>query len=157
MKEFIPKVQDRKVEYIELIYDLIFVYLVGRNCSLLYTTAVGFIIPLDYFSYMTSTMVALQIWYLSSIYINHYGDGVHGETIGPAPAENNIPGRLCAGVLHLSSDDPAVFKIFRRKAPARIPEICDRCCSLYCSGPSGLPMGYGRHSAYGCIYLQAAV
>ncbi|MBR3166046.1 MAG: low temperature requirement protein A [Lachnospiraceae bacterium] len=75
MKEFIPKVQNRKVEYIELIYDLIFVYLVGRNCSLLYTTAVGFIIPLDYFSYMTSTMVALQIWYLSSIYINHYGDG----------------------------------------------------------------------------------
>ncbi len=67
--------EKRKVEYVELIYDLIFVYLVSRNVSLLHHVTTGFVTPLDYFSYMASTMVALQIWYISSLYINHYGDG----------------------------------------------------------------------------------
>lgn len=69
------KMQERKVEYVELIYDLIFVYLVSRNVSLLQHVTDGFVTPLDYFSYVASTMVALQIWYISFLYINHYGDG----------------------------------------------------------------------------------
>ena len=35
--------EDKKVEYIELIYDLIFVYLIGRNASLLDRVEGGFV------------------------------------------------------------------------------------------------------------------
>ena len=34
--------QEKKVEYLELIYDLIFVYLVGRNNELLHELSGGF-------------------------------------------------------------------------------------------------------------------
>ena len=66
---------ERKVEYVELIYDLIFVYLVSRNVSLLEITEKGFIRPLDFFSYLASSLAILHIWYQSSLYINHFGNG----------------------------------------------------------------------------------
>ena len=34
---------EKKVEYIELIYDLIFVYLIGKNAALLSSVEAGFI------------------------------------------------------------------------------------------------------------------
>ena len=41
----LAKVREKKVEYIELIYDLIFVYIVGRNNLLLHDFAGGFVAP----------------------------------------------------------------------------------------------------------------
>jgi len=40
MKELLQK-EEKKVEYLELIYDLIFVYIIGRNNSLLHLTENG--------------------------------------------------------------------------------------------------------------------
>ena len=37
------KKEEKKVEYIELIYDLIFVYIIGRNNSLISSVEHGFI------------------------------------------------------------------------------------------------------------------
>ena len=70
-----PGEGERKVEYVELIYDLIFVYLVSRNGSLLQTEVNGFLPWSAFFTYLASTLAILQIWYTSTLYINHYGDG----------------------------------------------------------------------------------
>ncbi len=67
--------EERKVEYVELIYDLIFVYLVSRNGALLHTVENGFLTWSASLTYLASTLAVLQIWYLSTLYINHYGDG----------------------------------------------------------------------------------
>lgn len=74
--------EEKKVEYIELIYDLIFVYIVGRNNSLLHTAAGGFIPPAAYLTYIITTMIALQIWYFSVLFINRYGSNRLIEHIG---------------------------------------------------------------------------
>ena len=66
---------ERKVEYVELIYDLIFVYLVSRNVALLEISESGFIRPVDFFTYLASSLAVLHIWYQSSLYINHFGNG----------------------------------------------------------------------------------
>ena len=64
---------EKKVEYLELIYDLIFVYLVGRSNSLLHTMEGGFFTASTYLTYLTATLVILQAWYYSSLFINRYG------------------------------------------------------------------------------------
>lgn len=64
---------EKKVEYIELIYDLIFVYLVGRNNSLLLTMENSFFTASAYATYIVATLVILQVWYFSSLFINRYG------------------------------------------------------------------------------------
>ena len=66
---------EKKVEYIELIYDLIFVYLVGRNNALLRATESGFFTASAYAAYIMATLVILQVWYFSSLFINRYGTG----------------------------------------------------------------------------------
>ena len=65
--------EEKKVEYLELIYDLIFVYIVGRNNSLLSHTEGGFIPGGVFFAYMLSTLAIIQIWNFSTFYINLYG------------------------------------------------------------------------------------
>ena len=42
------KSDEKKVEYIELIYDLIFVYVIGRNNLLLHDFAGGFVRRMKY-------------------------------------------------------------------------------------------------------------
>ena len=74
MKQLFEK-GERKVEYVELIYDLIFVYLVSRNGSLLQITEDGFLTLPAYLTYLASSAAILQIWYLSTLYINQCGDG----------------------------------------------------------------------------------
>ena len=64
---------EKKVEYIELVYDLIFVYLVGRNNALLHTTENGFFTASTYATYIVATLVILQVWYFSTLFINRYG------------------------------------------------------------------------------------
>ena len=82
MEHFLEDKSEKKVEYIELIYDLIFVYLVGKNGDLLHNIQGGFIIAGAYLTYLSSSLVILQIWYFSTLYINRYGSGRLWEHIG---------------------------------------------------------------------------
>ena len=72
VKELIEK-KEKKVEYIELIYDLIFVYIIGRNNLLLHHFTDGFVTPAFFFAYVISTLAVIQIWNYTTYYINIYG------------------------------------------------------------------------------------
>jgi len=65
--------QDKKVEYIELIYDLIFVYLIGRSNSLLDRIENGFISFSTFGNYLLSSLIILQVWYYTMFFINRFG------------------------------------------------------------------------------------
>ena len=65
---------EKKVEYIELIYDLIFVYIIGRNNHLLHVMENGFIDPDSFLTYVLASLVVLQIWYYTTLFINRYGE-----------------------------------------------------------------------------------
>ena len=64
---------EKKVEYIELIYDLIFVYMIGRNNSLLGNIVDGFVPYQTFLAYVMCTLAVIQIWNFSTYYINLYG------------------------------------------------------------------------------------
>ena len=66
--------EEKKVEYIELIYDLIFVYIVGRNNELLHVIHNGFIAPTAFLTYLLTALIILQIWYYTTLFINRYGE-----------------------------------------------------------------------------------
>ena len=65
--------KEKKVEYIELIYDLIFVYIIGRNNSLLHITENGFVDRMAFVAYVLCTLAVIQIWNYSTFYINMFG------------------------------------------------------------------------------------
>ena len=65
--------KEKKVEYLELIYDLIFVYIIGRNNSLLQNIENGFIPGGVFLAYVLGTLAVIQIWNFSTFYINLYG------------------------------------------------------------------------------------
>ena len=65
--------KEKKVEYIELIYDLIFVYIIGRNNSLLHVFSGGFVAPSAFFAYILTSLAVIQIWNFTTYYINIYG------------------------------------------------------------------------------------
>lgn len=65
--------EEKKVEYLELIYDLIFVYLIGRSNALLFSTPGGFFSLQSFVTYLISTLIILQVWATSAFYINRYG------------------------------------------------------------------------------------
>ena len=64
---------EKKVEYVELIYDLIFVYIIGRNNSLLHNFENGFVAPAFFLAYVMTTLAAIQIWNYTTYYINVHG------------------------------------------------------------------------------------
>ena len=72
LKQLIDK-KERKVEYIELIYDLIFVYIVGRNNAILHHTTGGYVDRFIFISYLFCTLAVIQIWTFTTYYINVYG------------------------------------------------------------------------------------
>lgn len=72
LKQILEK-KDKKVEYVELIYDLIFVYVIGRNNSLLHHIENGFVSFGMFFSYVLCTLAVIQIWNLTTYYINMFG------------------------------------------------------------------------------------
>ena len=74
--------EEKKVEYVELIYDLIFVYIIGRNNSLMTRIVDGFIDPESYFTYIICTLITIQIWYMTTLFINRYGSNEPFEYIG---------------------------------------------------------------------------
>ena len=65
--------KEKKVEYLELIYDLIFVYIIGRNNSLLHHIDGGFITGGAFLAYFMCTLAVIQIWNYSTFYINIFG------------------------------------------------------------------------------------
>ncbi|MBQ7581115.1 MAG: low temperature requirement protein A [Clostridia bacterium] len=65
--------KEKKVEYLELVYDLIFVYIIGRNNSLLHHTENGFVSWKTFLAYAVCTLAIIQIWTFSTFYINLYG------------------------------------------------------------------------------------
>ena len=72
LKEEINR-KEKKVEYVELIYDLIFVYVIGRNDSLLHNFAGGFVEFGAFMAYIMTTLAVIQIWNYTTYYINIYG------------------------------------------------------------------------------------
>ena len=64
---------EKKVEYLELIYDLIFVYIIGRNNAILHHTENGYITLGTFLAYFVCTLAVIQIWNFSTFYINLYG------------------------------------------------------------------------------------
>ena len=68
-----PETKEKKVEYLELIYDLIFVYMVGRNNSLLEDFEDGFVTSSAFFAYILCTLAIIQIWNFTTFYINMFG------------------------------------------------------------------------------------
>ena len=73
MTEGILNPKEKKVEYIELIYDLIFVYIIGRNNQLLHSFENGFITLPAFMVYVMTTLAVIQIWNYTTYYINIYG------------------------------------------------------------------------------------
>ena len=67
------KNEERKVEYLELIYDLVFVYMVGRNNALLSNFENGFVSGTAFFAYIVCTLTIIQIWNFTTFYINMFG------------------------------------------------------------------------------------
>lgn len=72
-EEIKPLNHEKKVEYLELIYDLIFVYMIGRNNSLLQNFENGFVSPKAFFAYVLCTLAIIQIWNFTTFYINMFG------------------------------------------------------------------------------------
>ena len=68
-----PETKEKKVEYLELIYDLIFVYMIGRNNSLLDDIEGGFVTSSAFFAYILCTLAIIQIWNFTTFYINMFG------------------------------------------------------------------------------------
>ncbi len=64
---------EKKVEYIELIYDLSFVYIIGRNNQLLHNFENGFVAWPAFIMYILTTLAVIQIWNFTTYYINIYG------------------------------------------------------------------------------------
>ena len=82
MREAVTLLEDnKKVEYLELIYDLIFVYLIGRSNALLYSTPGGFFTLQSFVTYLISSLIILQVWATSTFYINRYGKNNTGDHI----------------------------------------------------------------------------
>ena len=65
--------EEKKVEYLELIYDLVFVYMVGRNNALLSHFENGFVSAEAFAAYILCTLSIIQIWNFTTFYINMFG------------------------------------------------------------------------------------
>lgn len=73
---------EKKVEYLELIYDLMFVYIIGRNHSLIHHIENHFITGGVYLTFLLCTITALFVWYQTTLFINQYGSNGLIEHIG---------------------------------------------------------------------------
>ncbi len=72
IKQFIEQ-KEKKAEYAELVYDLIFVYIIGRNNALLHHTVGGYVTFEAFLMYITCTLAVIQIWTFTTYYVNCYG------------------------------------------------------------------------------------
>ena len=77
MREFLnlfKKREDKRVEFIELVYDLMFVYIVRRYNPILHEMTGDFFSLDTFLLFLLATITAIQIWYFSTLYINRYGE-----------------------------------------------------------------------------------
>ena len=65
-------VKEKKVELIELFYDLIFVFAISQLTSLLSEPVNGFIPFINFFEYLITSFVILQAWLYFTNYVNRY-------------------------------------------------------------------------------------
>lgn len=70
----LPRKSSKRIGYIEPVFDLMFVYLIQRNNELLEPSD-PFFTGSAYMVYLISTLVILQIWATSTLYINRFGSG----------------------------------------------------------------------------------
>ena len=61
MSGLIGSLKEKKVGYVELIYDLIFVYVIGRNNALLHNFESGFVEPGSFAAYIMTTLAVIRI------------------------------------------------------------------------------------------------
>ena len=61
MTELFSGKKGKKVEYIELIYDLIFVYILGRSNTIIHTIDNGFIAPSVFLTYILCIYIYIKI------------------------------------------------------------------------------------------------
>ncbi len=66
-------VKEKRVEYLEHVYDLIFVYIAGVNNAQLHHIENGFVSGGVFLAYVFSMLAVIQIWNYSTFYINTYG------------------------------------------------------------------------------------
>ncbi len=66
------KVKEKKVELIELFYDLIYVYAISKMTLVLEEPLHGEITPEPMFVYFTSSLVIIQAWVSMTRYVNYY-------------------------------------------------------------------------------------
>ena len=66
-------VKAKKVELIELFYNLIFVYAISRLTSIISEHVNGVIAPFSFFAYIITSFVILQAWLYFTNYVNRYG------------------------------------------------------------------------------------
>ncbi|MBR0384672.1 MAG: low temperature requirement protein A [Eubacteriaceae bacterium] len=66
-------VKEKKVELIELFYDLIYVYAISRLTMLIEEPENGIIPPSGFFLYLVICFVILQAWLYLTNYVNRYG------------------------------------------------------------------------------------
>ena len=82
MTDMIKK-DEKKVEYLELIYDLIFVYVIGRNNSLLHDIINGFVTGSTFIAYILCSLAIIQIWNFSTCTISARAHVPTGKAISP--------------------------------------------------------------------------
>lgn len=65
--------EEKQVSYLELIYDLIFVYMISRDNALLEHVENGFVEPGIFATFICCTLAIIQIWNATTFYINMFG------------------------------------------------------------------------------------
>ena len=66
-------IKERKVENIELFYDLIFVYAISKISGLIHHPNNGIIEPWTFISFIMASLVVLQEWLYLTNYLNRFG------------------------------------------------------------------------------------
>ena len=72
---------EKKVELIELFYDLIFVYAISKLTALISEPVNGTVAPDSFFVYIITSFVILQAWLYFTNYVNRYGQWYWHEYI----------------------------------------------------------------------------
>ena len=67
------EVKEKKVELIELFYDLIYVYAISRMTMLLEEPTDGVLSPQQFLRYLVVSLLVLQAWLYMTNYVNRYG------------------------------------------------------------------------------------
>lgn len=66
-------IKERKVENIELFYDLIFVYAISKISGIIHHPHHGVIEPWTFFNFVLASLVVLQEWLYMTNYLNIFG------------------------------------------------------------------------------------